>query len=87
MGQRASPDTKSRTLRPARSMVKAAISTDRSLTAPTMAASSLGGCGEETPEAERTGLLLLSLLLIPPDCLRPCRVLRPKATVTATLEC
>lgn len=41
-----SPETKSRTLRPAKSMVRAAISTDRSLTAPTMAASSLGGCKE-----------------------------------------
>ena len=41
-----SPEMKSRTLRPAKSMARAAISTDRSLTAPTMAASSLGGCKE-----------------------------------------
>lgn len=43
---RCSPETKSRTLRPARSMVRAAISTEKSLTAPTMAASSFGGCRE-----------------------------------------
>lgn len=47
-----SPETKSRALRPARSMVRAAISTDRSRTAPTMAASSSGGCKEEAPGAE-----------------------------------
>lgn len=50
--RRDSPETKSRTLRPAKSMVKAAISTDRSLTAPTMAASSSGGCRDEATEAE-----------------------------------
>lgn len=43
---------KSRTLRPAKSMVKVAISTDRSRTAPTMAASSSGGCRDEASEAE-----------------------------------
>ena len=37
-------------MRPARSMVTAAISTDRSLTAPTMAASYLGSCREEATE-------------------------------------
>lgn len=39
-------------MRPAKSMVKVAISTDRSRTAPTMAASSSGGCRDEASEAE-----------------------------------
>lgn len=50
--QWSSPETNSSTLRPARSMVTAAISTDNSLTAPTMAASSSGSCREEGTRAE-----------------------------------
>ena len=59
------PEMKSRALRPARSMVRAAMSTDKSLTAPTMAASSSGGCREGAPGLRDPGLLLPSLLPLP----------------------
>lgn len=68
-----SPEMKSRTLRPARSIVRAAISTDRSLTAPTMAASSSGGCRKEATGVEGP-LTAAPGPLIPTRC---GRVLRP----------
>lgn len=74
-----SPETKSRALRPARSMVRAAISTDRSRTAPTMAASSSGGCKEEAPGAEGPQPA------VPPRPTAPAKALQGQAPGSAAL--